>query len=180
MRYPLFFLVLLLSITGFGQSKSFIAKLEKAKQGDVNAQNEVGIDYFEGDGVRPNNKKAVYWFRKSAESGYAIGTCNLALHYWRGWGVPKDKVLALKYVFAAHTLDGLKCHPTEFIQAIRPTECQKQVAWEAAVAWLKAHPNFKNNFGDQPWADSKGDYPTTLREGTSITRFPIARKKSCL
>lgn len=100
----------------FGQSNSFKLLLEKAKQGDVDAQNKVGIAYSEADGVRANQKKAVYWFRKSAESGYAIGTCNLALHYLQGWGVRKDKTLALKYIFAAHALDGLKCHPSDYIE----------------------------------------------------------------
>ena len=164
----------------FGQSKAaFKLLLEKAKQGNIDAQNEVGIAYSESIGVHPNQKKAVYWFRKSAESGYAIATCNVALHYWRGWGVRKDKVQAMKYVFAAHALDGLKCHPSDFIEAIKPTECQMKTAWEAAVIWLRSHPNFKSNFDDRPWMESNGEYPETFREGSSRFKLPVKTKKKC-
>lgn len=163
----------------FGQDLPFTVLREKARQNEVNAQNELGIAYSEGIGVKPNQKKAVYWFRRSAELGYAIGTCNLALHYFRGWGVPKNKTLALKYVFAAHALDGLKCHPTDYIEVAKPTECQLTTAWDAAVAWLKEHPDFQNNFDEKPWMDPNGEYPITFREGSSVTKFPIKGKKKC-
>ena len=173
------FILLSFSVSSFGQSNSFRLLLEKAKQGDVDAQNEVGIAYSEADGVRANQKKAVYWFKKSAESGYAIGTCNLALHYFRGWGIRKDKTLALKYIFAAHALDGLKCHPSDYIEAMKPTECQLKIAWEAAVIWLRAHPDFDNDFDEKPWMKEGGEYPVTFREGSSVTKFPIKSKKKC-
>lgn len=173
------FILLSLGVISLGQSRSFKLLLEKAKQGNVDAQNEVGIAYSEAKGVRPNQRKAVYWFRKSAEAGYAIGTCNLALHYFRGWGVRKDKTLALKYIFAAHALDGLKCHPSDYIEYLKPTKCQLKIAWEAAVTWLRAHPEFDNNFDEKPWMKDDGEYPITLREGSSITSFPIKSEKKC-
>ena len=82
---PLLFLLVSVAPT-LAQSSSFLALLEKAKNGNVDAQNEVGIAYSEGKGVKPDQRMAVYWFRKSAEQGYAIGTSNLALHYSMGWG----------------------------------------------------------------------------------------------
>ena len=162
----LIILLFTFNISLFGQSKSFDLLLEKAEQGDVNAQNEIGIAYSKGYGVQADQKKAVYWFRKSAEAGYAIGTCNLALHYSLGWGVRKDKTLALKYIFAAHALDGLKCHPSYYIEDMKPTVCQLKIAWEAAVIWLRAHPDFDNNFDEKPWM--KAD-----------TKFPIKSKNKC-
>jgi TPR repeat protein len=169
-------------LISFGQSKSFKLKLEKARQDYVDAQNEVGVAYSEAIGVKPSQKKAVYWFRKGAENGYALATCNLGLHYWKGWGVPKDKVLMMKYVFAANALDGLKCHPSDYIEIAKPTECQIKMAWEAAVIWLRKHPNFKNNFKQQPWmteVKEADEYPINLREGSSTTKFPIKVKKKC-
>jgi TPR repeat protein len=181
MKYLLTVIILLLvaQTSLFGQSKSFRLSLAEAKQDNVAAQNKVGIAYYEGDGVRPNYKKAVYWFRRSAELGYAIGTCNLALHYWQGWGIRKDKTLAMKYVFAAHALDGLKCNPSKFFEELKPTECQLKIAWEAAVIWLRAHPNFKNNFDEQPWMQADGEYPVTFREGSSPSKLPVKSKKKC-
>ncbi|QQS31780.1 MAG: sel1 repeat family protein [Acidobacteriota bacterium] len=176
--YGLILLILSQTIL-VGQNTRFDDLRERARQNDVDAQNELGIAYFNGTGVRPNRKRAVYWFRRSAELGYAIGTCNLALHYFRGWGVPKDKTLGLKYVFAANALDGLKCHPTDFIELAKPTECQQKIAWDAAVIWLRAHPDFKNNFGKKQWMDQNSDYPINLREGSEVTKFPIRSKKRC-
>jgi hypothetical protein len=147
--------------------------LEKARQGDFDAQNELGIAYSEGRGVKSDQLKAVYWFRRSAEQGYAIGACNLALHYGRGWGVPRNKTLLMKYVFAAHALDGLKCHPADYIQFFKTTECQIERGWELAVEWLKAHIKFRNNFGDKPWMEANSEYPITIREGSAPVRFPI-------
>jgi TPR repeat protein len=180
--FAIFIMLFLAYSISFGQSKSFKSKLEKARQNNVDAQNEVGVAYSEGIGVKPSQKKAVYWFRKSAEAGYALATCNLGLHYWQGWGVPKDKVLMMKYVFAANTLDGLKCHPSDYIKGAKPTECQLEMAWNAAVAWLREHPNFKNNFKQQPWkkdVKEAGEYPINLRERSSTTAFPIKVKKKC-
>jgi len=181
MKAILFSLGLLVALTfdstlTLGQDRFSKTLLEKAKQGDFDAQNELGIVYSEGKGVKPDQKKAVYWFRKSAEQGYAIGTCNLALHYGRGWGVPRNKTLSMKYVFAAHALDGLKCHPAGYIEYFKPTECQIERGWELAVEWLRAHPDFTNNFDEKPWMESNGEYPVTLREGSPVVELPIKSK----
>lgn len=174
------FVLLLCAQTNLvGQNTRFDDLRERARKNDVEAQNELGIAYFEGTGVKRNHQRAVYWFRRSSELGYAIGTCNLALHYFRGWGVPKDKTLGLKYVFAANALDGLKCHPSDFIELSKPTECQLKIAWDAAVVWLRARSILKNNFGGRPWMDENGDYPINLREGSPATKFPITTKKKC-
>jgi TPR repeat protein len=163
----------------FAQSASFLPLLEKAKSGDVAAQNEVGIAYSEGHDVKPNQKLAVYWFRKSAEQGYAIGTCNLALHYAMGWGVKGNITLMWKYVFAAHALDGLKCNPADVYYKFRKRHCSMQKGWQLAVAWLRVHPNFKNDFGEKPWNESQQAYPITVRENRPSIQLPIKNSEKC-
>ena len=180
-------LILLFLVLGFspvlvcGQYSSFRSLLEQARQGDVDAQNELGIAYSEGKGVRPNQKMAVYWYRKSAEQGYAIATCNLGLHYGQGWGVRRNLTLMMKYVFAAHALDGLKCNPADYIEYFKPkpSECQIEKGWELAVVWLKAHPDFKNNFGEKPWMEENGEYPVTVRENAPSIDLPPKQKGKC-
>ena len=164
----------------FGQSKSFIALLEKARQGDANAQNELGIAYSEADGVQRDQRRAVYWFLKSAAQGNSLGTCNLGLHYSKGWGVRRNPTLMMKYVFAANALDGLKCNPADYIYSIKPkpTECQIEKGWDLAVAWLRAHPDFKNDHDERPWMGN-GEYPITVRERGGSVQLPIKRKKKC-
>jgi TPR repeat protein len=168
-----------LGIVSSAQSEEFLTTLEQARLGDTNAQNGVGIMYSEAKGVRPNQRKAVYWFRRSAEGGYSIGTCNPGLHYSRGWGVPRNKTLMMKYVFAAHALDGLKCNPADYITMFRPSECQVEQGWELAVAWLRNHPEFKNSFGDRPWMADDGEYPVTRRESGGSFDLPAKSSGKC-
>lgn len=173
------FLLLVLNTPAFSQSDSFVSLLEKANAGNVDAQNELGIAYSEGKGIKPDQRKAVYWFRRSAEQGYAIGACNLALHYRMGWGVAGNVTLMWKYVFAAHALDGLKCNPADVPRRFTRRTCSMEKGWELAVAWLRAHPNFKNDFGKQPWNDTASQYPETLREQGGSVQLPIQRSEKC-
>ena len=47
--------------------------------------------YQNGDGVTKDDKKAVEWYTKSAEQGYALGQNNLGVMYENGQGVTKHK-----------------------------------------------------------------------------------------
>ncbi|HYW72690.1 MAG TPA: tetratricopeptide repeat protein [Pyrinomonadaceae bacterium] len=170
MRFPIAILILFLAFAApvFSQTAEFQSLLEKARDGDRAAQNDVGIAYSEAQGVKPNQKKAVYWFRQSAEQGGVYGACNLGLHYRMGWGVDRNVTLMWKYVFAAHALDGLNCNPGDVPRKLRRPRSMER-GWNLAVAWLRAHPDFKNHFGDQPWMSDKNEYPITVREyGVSI------------
>ena len=43
---------------------------KSAEQGKASAQCNLGLCYYNGDGVAKDYKQAVYWFTKSAEQGY--------------------------------------------------------------------------------------------------------------
>ncbi|NQW45593.1 MAG: sel1 repeat family protein [Deltaproteobacteria bacterium] len=64
--------------------------LSKANAGDVKAQVQVGIAYYEGLKIERNNKKAVEWFMKSAEQKSSVGEALLAMCYKQGDGVTQD------------------------------------------------------------------------------------------
>jgi len=147
----------------FAQEKSLAKYLDDAKRGDANAQNEVGVIYAEGIGVKRNDSEGVEWFRKSAEQGNVYGACNLALHYGRGNGIRKDLTMMMKWSFISHSLDSLKCHPEDFIALFKPGKSQINRGWNLAIAWLRAHPELDNSFGDRPWL-GQGDWPVTFRE----------------
>ena len=131
----------------------FQRRLVEAREGDAGAQDDVGVLYAEARGVRRNNLKAVYWFRKSAAQGHVLGSCNLALHYARGQGLRKNPILALKWAFISHSLDGLKCFPDEFLYFFYPRRSAVKKAWQLADAFLTSHPDLKNEFGERPWLD---------------------------
>jgi hypothetical protein len=65
--------------------------LPLAKQGDIRAQNALGILYSEGHpGIPKNDKEALRWFRLAAEQGDALSQDNLGLFYLTGRGCQKD------------------------------------------------------------------------------------------
>jgi TPR repeat protein len=72
-----------------------------AEQGYVNAQNNLGVMYDDGDAVAENDVEAVKWFTKAAEQGFARAQNNLGAMYENGRGVPKDTIQAAKWYILA-------------------------------------------------------------------------------
>ena len=70
---------------------------KKAEKGDAAAQNELGLAYYEGDGVEQDYETAVLWFEKSAEQDYAEGQDNLGDCYYYGKGVEQDYEKAVQW-----------------------------------------------------------------------------------
>jgi TPR repeat protein len=52
-----------------------------AKNGDVNAQYNVGLMYAQGQGAKQDTQKAMVWYEKAAKQGYAQAQYNLAEIY---------------------------------------------------------------------------------------------------
>jgi TPR repeat protein len=69
-----------------------------AKQGDADAQYNLGQMYNQGQGVPQDYKTAVKWWKLAAEQGYARAQNNLGLMYDNGQGVPQDYKTAVKWL----------------------------------------------------------------------------------
>src|SRR5262245_36802817 len=69
----------------------------RAQKGDVQAQFNLGLWYYFGEGVPKDYTEAVNWFRKAAEQGSAVAQFNLAVCYAQGEGVLKDYAEAVKW-----------------------------------------------------------------------------------
>ena len=65
-----------------------------AKQGNANAQFNLGQMYRNGYGVPQDYKTAVKWYTLSAEQGFVEAQANLGVMYALGRGVIEDKVYA--------------------------------------------------------------------------------------
>ena len=61
--------------------------LPLAEQGIAEAQYNLGLIYSKGQGVAPDYKEAVKWYRLAAEQGFAESQTNLGLMYGKGQGV---------------------------------------------------------------------------------------------
>ena len=68
-----------------------------AEQGNVEAQYNLGLMYYNGQGLTQNSAKAVKWYRLAAEQAYADAQLNLGAMYRNGQGVPEDFVRAAKW-----------------------------------------------------------------------------------
>jgi TPR repeat protein len=69
--------------------------LNLAKQGNADAQNRLGLIYYNGEGVAKNYEEAAYWFRQAAEKGHASAQVDLGNMYCDGLGVTQDYVQAV-------------------------------------------------------------------------------------
>ena len=74
-----------------------------AQQGDASSQNNLGLMYEKGPGVRQDYAQAAGWFRKAAEQGDAYAQHNLALMYAFGRGVPQNYTIAKEWLGKACT-----------------------------------------------------------------------------
>lgn len=78
------------------------AILEKAKAGDANAQNTVGVWYYTGkDSIKQDYAQALQWWAKSAKQENTDAIANMAMCYQLGRGTEKDSALAVKLYEAA-------------------------------------------------------------------------------
>ena len=77
---------------GFSETPSpeQITELRKtATQGNADAQCNLGLMYYNGEGVPQNKAEAIRWYRLSAKQGLVQAQNNLGLMYSEGQGVHK-------------------------------------------------------------------------------------------
>jgi serine/threonine-protein kinase len=77
--------------------------LAAANRGDPTAQNALGVEYANGeDGLPRDDVKAVEWYQKSADAGFAKGETNLGDMYLYGrGGLDKNPTQALSWYLKA-------------------------------------------------------------------------------
>jgi len=68
-----------------------------AAQNNSDAQNSLGIIYYDGDGIAKDYAKAMEWYRKAADQGNMYGEFNIGLLYEFGYGVTKNLDEAAKW-----------------------------------------------------------------------------------
>ena len=68
-----------------------------ADQGCASSQYELGLMYYEGEGVARNLAEAAKWYRKAANQGDAEAQYNLGYMYYNGEGVAQNLAEAAKW-----------------------------------------------------------------------------------
>lgn len=69
----------------------------QAEYGDVVAEYNLGICYYNGQGVQPDPVEAIVWFKKASEKGLPQAQYNLAMAYYVGRGIGQDSGKAFAY-----------------------------------------------------------------------------------
>jgi hypothetical protein len=76
-----------------------LAKLtSSAEEGDVDSQYDLGIRYYNGEGVQKDHVKALSWFLMAAEQDDAQAQFNLGIMYGRGEGTKKDVKVSMQWL----------------------------------------------------------------------------------
>ena len=82
---------------GYTEEQSIEQLSQAATQGDTTAQFNLGLKYYNGEGVSEDFREAVKWFRMAAKQGHATAQSYLGIMYAKGEGVPKDGQEAVKW-----------------------------------------------------------------------------------
>ena len=77
-----------------------------ALSGDVEAQFNLGMCYYEGDGVDIDHTQASIYFQLAAAEGDADAQYSLATLFLKGEGVEKNKSSALSLPLNHESLNG--------------------------------------------------------------------------
>lgn len=70
--------------------KVFLLLLERAEQGDTDAQFILGRGYYYGEGIPQNHEQAAYWYEKVAEQGDVHLQFTVGVLYFMGDGVEQN------------------------------------------------------------------------------------------
>jgi len=77
--------------------KAFSIFSTLSKQGNANAQSDLGTLYASGNGRPVNMEMASIWWRKAADQGHIEAQINLGIAYYKGIGVPQSFTEAAKW-----------------------------------------------------------------------------------
>ncbi len=68
-----------------------------ARQGDANAQFNLGLLYTDGKDLPRDYATARYWHRKAARQGHSAARYSLALMHHKGLGIPRDEARTARW-----------------------------------------------------------------------------------
>jgi len=118
---------------------------DAAKQGEVNAQFNIGFLYESGSGVSQDFSEAVRWYRKAADQGDGDAQFHLGSLYSEGRGVPQDYAVAYFWLDLAASGKLETTKPEEVAKvrddtAAHLTNTVLLQTQERARKWFEDHP----------------------------------------
>lgn len=108
-----------------------------AEAGNAAAQNELGVRYATGDGVKVDEREAIRWFTKAAEQGNPTAQFRLGSFYWSGRGVPQNISQAYFWTVLARSAGDENSKALAQVLASHLTRDQVRVIEQQADIWLQ-------------------------------------------
>jgi TPR repeat protein len=115
-----------------------------AEQGDVEAQNNMGVSYSKGHGVVKDHEIAFKWYYLAAQQDYAIAQNSLAVKYVEGLGVPKNYTIAHMWWNIAASQGNANGERNRDKVENRMTAAQIEDAKALAKDWMEKHRKRRN------------------------------------
>jgi len=106
-----------------------------AEQGYSNAQYNLAICYYYGNGVEQDYEEAVRWLQKAVEQGNAAAQCMLGARYYDGKGIKQDYKEAVRWFLRA-ALQGSATAQYNLGRCIFDGKGAKE-DHEEAVKWIR-------------------------------------------
>lgn len=79
------------------------------EENDAEAQYKLGSMFYQGVGLpHPDFRRAVAFFSRAANNGYAPAQVKLGLLYWRGEGITKNLKMAHKWLYLAQEPENMR------------------------------------------------------------------------
>ena len=120
------------------QPESVEGLLEKAEQGDAQAQYDLAVHYANRGAGQLAADEAVHWLRQAAEQGHVEAQSDLGLLYQRGLGVPQDSAEAAKWMRRAaeqgHALSQADLGRLYYMGAGVPRDFAQAAEWYRQAA----------------------------------------------
>ena len=126
--------------TGSGRQIKTLAELQRlSRQGDADAQWQLGLRYHDGEQVAQDDAQAMQWFLRAAEQGHAIAQATAGAYYWAGRGVPQD--LSKAYFWSSIALAQGDENSKSRLEGLASQMTQSQVsaARQQAEIWVRSH-----------------------------------------
>ncbi|KAK5809856.1 hypothetical protein F5H01DRAFT_381255 [Linnemannia elongata] len=120
--------------------------LDKANQGNAEAQVEVARRYGTGQGVPQNFEKALEWYIKAAHQGNINAQCCVGFMYERGQGVPRDEDKAMSWYLKAALQGNPPAQVNIGFMYERAQKYSKAIDWYHKAA-VQGFPQAQTNLG---------------------------------
>jgi uncharacterized protein len=111
-----------------------------AEKGEAASQFNLGLLYYEGQGVPQDYETAAAWFRKAADQGYAKAQLNLGAMYGVGRGVRRDYQRAYLWLALCAADGDSKCATQRDLVAQKLKPDKLALAQRMAREWKKSPP----------------------------------------